>query len=107
VKTMKTFNRCFIKGGRDPTRSSEAGDRRDASHARPSQTAMGKPLLHERIRGRPRAYTPDMPVQGEKVLYKVACAQSEGQGRAGLRPRPQPWGSRQPDDETVTRPPPI
>jgi hypothetical protein len=55
-----------------PTKSKEARDQRDASHARPPPTAMGKPLLHERIRGRQEAYAPNMLVQGEKALYKAA-----------------------------------
>jgi hypothetical protein len=100
----KTFNRHFIKGDRDLTWSTEAGDRRDASLTQPAPTAMGKPLLHERIQGRPRAYTPNMLVQGKKALYKVACAHAEGQRRAG--PKDAATGepaAGQPDDETATR----
>jgi hypothetical protein len=51
-RRRKPSNRRFIKGSMDPTRSIEAGDQRDASHAQPPPTATGKPLLHKRIRGR-------------------------------------------------------
>jgi hypothetical protein len=97
----KTPNQRFIKGGRDLTRSTEAGDQRDASHALPPPTATGKPLLHERIRGRLREYTSNMWVQGEKALYNAACAQAEGHRTVGPMPRPQPWGSRQPGSWTL------
>jgi hypothetical protein len=33
---------------------------------------MGRSLLHERIEAEQRAYASEMPVQGEKALYKVA-----------------------------------
>jgi hypothetical protein len=61
---------------------------------------MGKPLLHERIQGRQEAYAPNMLVQGGKALYKVACAQTEGQRTAGPTSRPQPRRSRQPGSWT-------
>jgi hypothetical protein len=67
----------------DPTRLTEAGDQHDASHARPPPILMGKPLLHERIRGRQETYAPNMLVQGENTLYKAVCAQAEGQRMAG------------------------
>jgi hypothetical protein len=70
VKMTKTSNRCFIKGSRVLTRSTEARDQRDASHARPPPTTPSKPLLHKRIRGKSRAYTPDMLVQGERCFIK-------------------------------------
>jgi hypothetical protein len=54
----------------------------------------GKTLLHERIRGRGKAYALQMPVQGEKALYKVACTQIKGQRTPGPTSRPQPWRSR-------------
>jgi hypothetical protein len=44
---------------------------------------MGKPLLHERIRGRQEAYALNMLVQGEKTLYKASCTQTEGQEDGG------------------------
>jgi hypothetical protein len=94
----ETFNRRFIKGCRVPTRATEAGDRIDASHARPPQTAPSQSLLHERIQGKAGGIYPEYAGPGGKALYKAACAQAEGQGEAGPRPRPQPRGSRQPDD---------
>jgi hypothetical protein len=77
-KDDETFNHHFIKGCRGPTGAVEAGDQSDASHTLPPPTAPSKPPLHERIRGKPGAYTPDMLVQGKR--NKVACAHAEGQG---------------------------
>jgi hypothetical protein len=99
-RRQKPSNKRFIKSNVAPTRSTEAGDQRDASHAQPPPTTTGKSLLHKRIRERQEAYAPNMLVQGEKTLYKVACAQTKGQRTAGPMSRPQPRRSWQPGSRT-------
>jgi hypothetical protein len=42
-----------------------------------------------------KSYAPEMPVQGEKGLYKVAIVRQGVRGQR-ITPRPQPQRSRQP-----------
>jgi hypothetical protein len=67
---------------------------------------MGKLLLHERIRGKQEAYALNMLVQGEKALYKAACAQTEGYRMVGPRQdcSHRGAGSRAAEHRTITRP---
>jgi hypothetical protein len=105
----ETFNRWFIKGCRVPTRSTEAGDRSDASHAWPPPTAPSKPLLHERIRGKPRAYTLDMPVQEKRRFIKQPAPRQRDRGEWDPRQGRihEGAGSRAARRHTITKPLPI
>jgi hypothetical protein len=104
-----TLNRRFIKGCRVPTRATEAGDQCDSSHAWPPPTALSKPLLHERIRGKPRAYTSDMPVQGKRRFMKQPAPRKRDREKWDRCQDHTHRGadSRAVGRHTATRPPPI
>jgi hypothetical protein len=92
-------NGCFAKSSLAPTRSTEAGDKRDASHARPPPTNGQEPSP----RKDQRQSTGHMPrrcrSKGERHFIKLPSL-DRGVRELGPTPRPRPWRSRQTGSRT-------
>jgi hypothetical protein len=100
-RRRNSSNDCFTKSGTAPTRSTEAGDKRDASHARPPPISGQDPPP----RKDPRQSRGDMPrrcrSKGKRHFIKLPASDREPEdGGATSRPRPQrsrQRGSRPPN----------
>jgi hypothetical protein len=94
-ESRNSSNGHFAKSGLAPTRSTHAGDKRDASHARPRPISEQDPPP----RKDPRESRGDMPrrcwSEGKRHFIKLPTAGEEPED-GGAMPRPQPRRSRQP-----------
>jgi hypothetical protein len=92
-------NRCFTKSSVAPTRSTEAGDKRDASHARPPPTNGQDPPPRKDPR-QSRGYMPQRcRSKGKRHFIKLPASRQRAEDdRPTLRP--QPRRSQQPGSRT-------
>jgi hypothetical protein len=107
-RQQNSSNDCFAKRSLAPIRSTEVGDKGDASHAR-SPPINGQEPSPRKDQAERRAYASEMPVHGGKALYKVVIVR---QGVRGRRVHVKTMATEeptagQPDTKPVTRPPPI
>jgi hypothetical protein len=95
-RRRNSSNGCFTKSGTTPIRSTEAGDKRDASHARPPQTSGQDPPP----RKDPRQSQGHMPrrcwSKGKRHFIKLPASRQRAED-GGPTSRPQPRRSRQSD----------
>jgi hypothetical protein len=94
-RRRNSSNGCFAKRSLAPTISTEAGDKRDASHARSPPINEQEPSPQKD----PRQNGEHMPQRcrskGERHFIKLPSSDKESED-GGARPRQQPQRSRQP-----------
>jgi hypothetical protein len=92
-RQQNSSNGCFAKSSLAPTRSTEAGDKCDANHARPPPINGQEPSPRKDL----RQSTGHMPrrcrSKGERHFIKLPSS-DRGVRELGPMPRPRPWRSR-------------